>query len=126
VGGVAGSVGIDDAFSARLHAAYAFHPAPVDSFHVVLGSLEVIYLLDVLEIVPFGGLGADALGTFFAGRAGVDLGAHLVLGVDYLVSREVLIGADVRAYYLPLDVSVDGVDPVYLTLGARLELIFEM
>jgi hypothetical protein len=124
--GVAGSLGLDDAFSLRAQVSYGFHPSAAEDFHLLIGGAEVIYLLDILEVVPFGGLGLDALGTSRGGRVGVDFGAHIVLGVDYLLSREMLIGLDLRSYYLPLNVSFDAIDPIYLSANLRLSWIFDM
>jgi hypothetical protein len=56
------------------------------------------YLLDVLKLVPFFGLGAT-LTTAQHTRQDVPLrpGVHLVLGLDYLASRAYTVGLDIRS-----------------------------
>jgi hypothetical protein len=70
--------------------------------------VEAVYLLDVLQVVPFFGLGAsitnnpDGTGTSESDPAQlpVRLGGHLVFGLDYLLSRSWIVGLDVRSALL--------------------------
>lgn len=58
---------------------------------------EGLYLFDVLQVVPFAGLGLDLLAA--EGRSGSARfrpGVHLVAGADYLLSRLWTIGLDLR------------------------------
>ena len=119
---VSASVGLDDVWTVQASVSYALHPG-ADPLHVGIVGAELIYVLDVLEVVPFFGLGADAIGTVHQGRAGADAAAHAILGVDYLLSRTWLIGLDVRPYVLFTRLSTD---PVYITISARASLIFDL
>lgn len=59
--------------------------------------LEALYLVDVLQFVPFFGLGANLL--LADDRTDAPLlrpGGHVVLGADYLVSRNLTVGLDIR------------------------------
>ena len=58
--------------------------------------VEAAYLLDVLQFVPFFGLGVSLLVSEGADHAQLRPGGHLVFGVDYLVSRTWILGLDVR------------------------------
>lgn len=123
--GIASSIGLDDIWSVRGHLSYAYHPGD-DTLHVALLGGELLYLLDVVQVVPYFGLGLDALGTLYQDRAGLELGAHLVLGIEYLLSRDTLIGLDIRPHVLPLQVNAGRLDPVYITATARFSLMFDL
>lgn len=92
-----GAFGISDVAVVRGLAGYAplFDGAGIA--HAGRLRLEALYLVDVLQFVPFFGLGANLL---LAGdRADTLLlrpGGHIVLGADYLLSRSLTIGLDVR------------------------------
>ncbi len=116
------SVGLDDTWTVRANLSYAFHPGH-DPMHVGLVGAELIYMVDVLEVVPFFGLGVDAIGTLYQGAAGVDAAAHAIVGVDYLAAREWLVGLDIRPYVLLTRLSTD---PVYFTASARFSLVFDL
>jgi len=120
--GIDASIGLDDTWSVRAQIAYAIHPAAAP-LHVGLFGAEIVYLMDVVEIVPFAGLGLDMLATIYENDLGADFAAHLVVGLDYLLSRELLIGLDVRPYILVTRLSTE---PVYLTALARISLVFDL
>lgn len=125
--GISGSYGLNDIWSLRGHIAYAFHPSSADPLHVAVFGAELLYLIDVLEWVPYFGLGVDGLGTMLAGQAGLELGAHVTLGLEHLLSRDALIGLDIRPHFLPLTVVEAGnVEPVYITVSLRYSLVFEL
>jgi len=75
---------------------------------------------------PIVGLGVDGLGTLLAGQAGLELGAHVTLGLEHLLSRDALIGLDIRPHFLPLSIEADRVEPVYITVSLRYSLVFEL
>jgi len=96
------SYGLTETLTLRGDAAYL---ALIDDDDTVSGGrarVEALYLFDVLQVVPFVGLGLDVLAAEGAsGSVRVRPGAHLVLGADYLVSRTWTLGFDVRsALYL--------------------------
>jgi hypothetical protein len=123
--GVSSSVGLGDVWSLRGHVDYGFHPG-ADPLHVLVLGAEILYLVDVLQVVPYFGLGIDGLGTYWQGVAGLELGAHVVLGIEYLLSRETLIGFDIRPHVLPLSVSRELLEPVYITATARFSFVFDL
>jgi hypothetical protein len=123
--GIAASVGINDVWSFRGRLAYTYHPGAAP-LHVQVAGAEVLYLLDVLEWVPYFGLGLDGFATVQEGEPGGDLAAHAVVGIEWLASWDWLLGLEVRPYVLPLSLADRGVDPVYLTVNLRASLIFDL
>lgn len=123
--GVSSSIGLGDVWSLRGHVDYGYHPGS-DPLHVLVLGAEILYLVDVLQVVPYFGLGIDGLGTYWQDRAGLELGAHVVLGIEYLLSRDTLIGFDIRPHILPLSVSRELLEPVYITATARFSFVFDL
>lgn len=122
---VATTIGFDDTWGLGINAGWAMHPPLTDSsepFHVGVLGVEALYYIDILEIVPFFGAGIDLLTTFDGSDLFIDFAAHLRVSVDYLASREVTIGIDVRPYIL---LSALSTDPVYLTFQVRLSFLFD-
>lgn len=96
------SVGLNAEFSLRTRLSYALFPA-TESVHALLLGGELLYLVDVVEFVPYVGLGLDGFGRLRASSTDLDAATHLVLGVDYLVSRELTLGLDVRPHLVLTD-----------------------
>ncbi|MCB9614294.1 MAG: hypothetical protein H6722_17800 [Sandaracinus sp.] len=117
-------IGLNDAWTLTPRVEWVFHPAS-EMLHVGIVGLETTYAFDILEIVPFFGLGLDGIGTLRDGAFGVDLAVHAVVGLDWLVTRDWLVGLDVRAYVLPFSLATNGIDPVYLTVGLHVGYGFE-
>ena len=113
-GGIGVDIGIRDAWAIRIRAAQSYHPSS-EPLHVTIAGVEAVYLLDILEFVPFFGVGVDGIATVYDGDFGMDLGLHIVAGGDWLLARKWLLGLDVRAYFLPFSLADTGVDPVYLS-----------
>ena len=124
--GVATTIGFDDTWGLGINAAWAIHPPFVDDsdapFNVGLFGIEALYYIDILQVVPFFGLGVDLIPIFDGTTWFVDFAAHARLSVDYLVSREVTVGVDVRPYILITALSTD---PVYLTFQLRVSILFD-
>lgn len=98
---VGASFGLSDAVVARALLGYATlveaRYGERDISHLGRLRVEGLYLLDVLQVVPFFGLGVTLTNTpNEAASLPVRPGGHLLLGVDYLVSRSWLVGLDVR------------------------------
>jgi len=91
------ALGISDIAVLRGLLGYALLPEGRATAHVGRLRVEALYLVDVLQFVPFFGLGA---GLFVArqGDSGVDFlpAGQLVFGADYLLSRSWTLGLDVR------------------------------
>ncbi len=114
--GVTGSRGINDVWSARAFLGVAHHPG---THHVTAGLVggELIYLLDILNIVPFFGAGINGFLTAKQNNdVHFEIGVHAVAGLDYLFSRSWLIGIDVRGYF----------PTFYVTSGLHVGYLFDM
>lgn len=123
-GGIGLDFGIRDAWSLRLRVAQAYHPSS-EPLHVTIAGIEAVYLLDILQFVPFFGVGLDGIATVYDGDFGIDLGLHIVAGGDWLLARKWLLGFAVRAYFLPFSLADNGVDPVYLSASLKVGIVFE-
>lgn len=117
-------IGLNDAWSLTPRLEYVIHP-DASPLHLGLVGAEVTYALDIVTVVPVFGLGLDVIGTVREGTFGADLALHVVVGLDWLVTRTWLVGLDVRAYFLPLSLASTGVDPVYLTAGLHVAYVFD-
>jgi hypothetical protein len=94
--GVEASVGLGVAWSLRAHASYSLHPGEVNLQYAALGA-ELVYIVDVLEFVPYAGVGVDGLGHWTSGSTfAADVGVHPVIGIDWLLSRELSLGLCAR------------------------------
>jgi hypothetical protein len=113
--GAGATLGLSDVWSLRGHLAYALHPAD-RTLHVGLLGVDVVYLVDIVRLVPYFGAGVDVLGTVFNGGAGTDLGLHVSLGAEYFLDRDWIVGLEIRPHYLPLGFPEGRLDPVYLTV----------
>ena len=83
--------------------------------------VEAVYLLDVLQFVPFFGIGAALVVIEGSPHAELRPGGHLVFGVDYLLSRSWLLGLDLRSGAL-----LDGGRALSVTdVGLRVSRTFE-
>ena len=107
--GVDATWGVHETWAIGGRVGYAWRPlvnAPFglpDAAHEISGLVEATYVLDIVQLVPFAGLGLGTFGRFADGERAVDIGPHMVLGVDWLHRRrEVLFGADLRVHWLPL------------------------
>lgn len=109
---VAVSLGLDAVWSLRGRAAWGFHPAD-EAMHVLLGGGELLYLIDVLEVVPYFGFGLDAFGRVRRRTPKLDAAAHAVAGIDYLLSRDLTLELDLRAHVRVTDLDDD---PIYLAV----------
>jgi len=102
---------------------WAFHPSDDPLVSVAWASAELVYVIDVLEIVPYFGAGADfAVAVRSGAKAEANAGVHPVIGFDYLVSRRLALGMQARPVFLltALDTT-----PVYLQVGVTLSYLFD-
>jgi hypothetical protein len=98
------TLGLGPSWSARGLFSYGLHPAQASRSRLDLAA-ELLYLIDVVELVPYVGAGIDALGTWTEGGPSFrpDFALHPVVGADWLVSRDLLIGLDVRPLFVLTD-----------------------
>ncbi len=118
--GVATSIGIDDIWSVGIRVSYAIHP-DAEPVHAIVAGAEILYLIDVLEVVPYFGGGLDWVGTSYAGSFEVEAGVHAVVGADYLLSRDFLLGLEMRPLLL---ISERGFNSGYFSINAKAAFIF--
>jgi hypothetical protein len=118
---VTGSLGLGSAWALRGRMSYAIHPDD-PPLHVGLLGVEFVYLIDVVEVVPYFGLGPDAFLRVRNHDATVDAASHVVIGFDYLVSRKLTLGIDGRAYALWTALAHD---PAYIAVSASVTWMFE-
>jgi len=122
--GLSGTLGLGDSWSVGARVGYALHPAD-PSLHSGVAGLELIYLVDVLRLVPSLGLGVDGFFSLRDGEVGADLAVHALLRLDYLFSRRLLFGADFRIYALPFALDAGGLAPLAMQAGLRVSLTFD-
>lgn len=118
-----GTLGVSDSVMLRGTLGYAYL---TDAYrHEQLARLraEGLYLLDVLKLVPFFGVGLT-LTTAQHTTQPIPLrpGAHLVVGLDYLASRAWTVGMDLRSGILFESGSVLSATDVSLRLSRMFEL----
>jgi hypothetical protein len=119
------SIGLGDQFAVRAHADYGFHPGETDDMHVGLFGVEGLYLVDIVRVVPYFGIGIDGIATFYQDEGGLELGFHVIVGLEYLLSRDWLIGLDVRPHFLPITLAEGRTDPVYISTNLRVSWLFD-
>ena len=122
--GVGAGFGLGTAWTLRGRISYALHPS-ASSLQVLTAGAEVHYALDILKFVPFFGVGIDGIGTVRDGTFGADVAVHALLGLDWLLSRKIVVGIDIRPYVLPFSLADRGIDPVYLSATLRLSVVFD-
>lgn len=124
VGVAAGaSLGLSNVLTLRGQFMWAFHPSDAPLVSVAWLSADLVYVIDVLEWVPYFGAGAD-FATFIPSEGDPRgyVGLHPVVGVDYLLSREFTFGLQVKPVIL-----LNALDwmPVYLQAGVTFSYLFD-
>jgi hypothetical protein len=104
------SSGLSATWTARARLTYAWHPDPAP-LHVGMAVAELLYVIDVLEWVPYFGAGAGVVGQVRENALTAYPSAHAVAGVDYLLSRGLALELDVRSQVL---LSALRTHPLYL------------
>ena len=107
------SLGVSSTWSVRGVLGYGEHPATPRLSQGILG-VEALYMVDVLELVPYTGLGVDGLASFGALDPRIAIGAHPVIGIDWLLGRSFLLGLSARPIFVLSDL---GRGPLYLTVS---------
>jgi hypothetical protein len=107
------SLGVSPSWSLRGVLGYGEHPASPRLSQGLLG-VEALYLVDVLELVPYTGIGLDGLASVTAADTQLSFGAHPVLGIDWLLDRSFLLGLCARPIFV---LSALDRGPLYLTVA---------
>jgi hypothetical protein len=117
-----GALGISDMFVARALFGYAALFESGEVTNLGRARVEAAYLLDVLQVVPFFGLGASLWlyreASAFQARPGV----HALVGLDYLWSRTWTFGLDVRVGVLFEPGKVSNATDVQLRISRMFDL----
>jgi hypothetical protein len=120
---VGAAVGISDIAVVRGLVGYAALPDRQRTAHLGRVRAEALYLVDVLQFVPFFGLGA---GLFIAQQRDASVAflpvGHFVFGADYLLSRQLTLGIDVRAGMLIERGEIRSTNDVSLRISRLFEL----
>jgi hypothetical protein len=92
------TLGVSDSVMLRGTLGYALLADADRTEHLGRLRAEGLYLLDVLKVVPFFGVGVMLItAPDSAQHVPLRPGVHLVLGLDYLASRAWTAGVDVRS-----------------------------
>jgi hypothetical protein len=116
--------GLSAEWQLRGGATYALHPHATDevSFSTLGVRAEVVYMIDIFNVVPFGGLGASGIGVLAHGDTALEPAVHVLGGAAYWVSFDWLIQLDVRAHLVPGTVDDH---PIYLVSTLSAVLAFD-
>ena len=124
--GVGVSFGLGDTWELRARGDYSFHVA---SAHRGALTADLVYLIDVLSVVPYLGLsiggaitGIDATAIAPSELRG-DLLLGAVVGVDVLLGREWTIGVEIRPHVMVLHMNSE---PFDLAALVRVQRLIEM
>jgi hypothetical protein len=93
------SLGLSSTWSLRGALGFSHHPAAPRLSQGSLG-VEAVYMVDVLEVVPYAGVGVDALASFTSADTQFAVGAHPVVGIDWLLDRNFLLGVSARPIFV--------------------------
>jgi hypothetical protein len=116
--------GIGDAWS--IQGLLGYNVLPDDgSLHVSMAGIETVYALDIVRFVPLFGFGLDGLLTVRDRNARGDFALHALAGIDFLINRRWLVGADVRGYWVATNAH-SPLDALFLTAGARAGVRFDL
>ena len=115
------SLGFSPEWSLRGLVGLGEHPASPQLSRLTL-AVEALYLVDVLELVPYAGIGLDALASFGT-QDQLAIGAHPVVGIDWLLDRSFLIGLSVRPIFL---LNALDHEPLYLTVSLTASWLLDL
>lgn len=116
------SLGLSPTWSLRGLLGFGHHPAQPRLSEAVLG-VEALYLVDVLEFVPYAGLGVDGLLSITARDVQTALGAHPVVGVDWLLDRSFLLGLCARPIFVVSDLERG---PLYVSVSLNATWLLDL
>lgn len=106
---VSASTGLSAEWALRGRLSYGLHPSP-ELHHSAIAAAELLYVIDVVEFVPYFGAGLGAVLRTHGSGSDVAPATHVVLGVDYLWSRSMALELDARAHAL---LTAPENDPLY-------------
>jgi outer membrane protein W len=83
----------------------------------------MVYLVDVLALVPYVGAGVDGIVGFTDEHTRFAFGAHPVAGLDWLLDRSFMVGLCVRPVFV---LSEFDTQPVQLTASLTFAALFDL
>jgi len=121
--GISAGIGLGDTFTLVFRGGYAAHPGNVPA-HVLSLTAEALYIVDILTWVPFFGAGVDGHLIVRDGSPQGNFEVHGIVGIDYLHSRSLGFGLDVRVGYLPFEPSPGVLHGLHIQVGFRVSWLF--
>jgi len=95
-------IGLSETWQLRAGGTFAAHPHVADELYTTALRAEILYVIDIVDIVPFAGVGIAGMAWFGDEPLDVEPAAHLAVGAAYWLSFDWLLQLDVRAHVLPL------------------------
>lgn len=122
-----GALPVGRYFAIQVGLSSSFIPGPADLTSVGVFA-ELLARIDIIEWVPIFGVGLSSVATFSqVGGPAAEFGAHLLLGIDHLLSRAFLVGVDLRPRIVFAAAGNDGrLDPVQLSVLFRATWRFDL
>jgi len=122
--GVSAGIGLGDTFTLVFRGGYAAHPGRETTAHLLSATAEALYIVDILTWVPFFGAGVDGYLQVRDGTPRGNFEVHGIVGLDYLHSRELAFGLDVRVGYLPFEPATGVMHGLHVQAGFRVSWLF--
>ena len=121
---LSGGGGLGDSWSIQGLLSYSVFP---DSrpFHMGMAGLETVYALDIVRFVPLIGFGLDGILSVRERATRGDFALHALLGIDFLVDRRWIVGADFRGFWVATNAS-SPLGPFIITAAIRLGVRFDL
>lgn len=94
-------VGLGQVWQLRAGGSTALHPSSNEALHTPSLRAELVYLVDIVDVVPFAGLGVSGVAALGGTDDRIEPAAHVVAGAAYWLSFDWLLELDVRAHVMP-------------------------
>jgi hypothetical protein len=116
--------GIGDAWSIQGLVSYSAYPDAIP-LHMGMAGLETVYALDIVRFVPLIGAGLDGVLSVRERNTRGDFALHVLLGIDFLVNRRWIVGADARGFWVATNAK-SPLGPFIVTAALRLGFRFDV
>lgn len=94
-------LGLSQTWQLRAGGTFGAHPHPIGELYSAALRAELLYLIDIVDIVPFAGVGIAGIALFGDDPLDVEPAAHVAVGAAYWLSFDWLLQLDVRAHVMP-------------------------
>ncbi len=122
--GLSAAWGINDAWGLQGNLGFSRHPDG-SPLNIGLLGLETTYVLDIVRFVPMIGAGIDGLMTVRDRHVQGDFALHALIGFDFLINRDWLVGLNSRLYWIPAELSSD-LQPFMFTVAVHAGYRFDL